>query len=261
MGRQSKVDLLAKLGEFGPIDTGRHNENTPWKVLNEEVKRAKKRQEIQEQRLAAQDRDEAQRRLLQQQRELEDVFDDATERGDSFSEEDQDADLADPMDTTTLPPAIAAPNATLPQRGVQEEYTKEECEWSRLSQYMYAPPPTREEYNREPLKKGDIFATRAEAEVKAAAAHVNMGTLTMYTHTGADHLSRRCPCQVSLPKCQQQACAVITFSKLKNGSWQCIKMCKRICEGEPDKRHVETYGGMNYTQHMVLPLQCSYTFS
>jgi len=222
MGRQSKVDLLAKLGEFGPIDTGRHNENTPWKVLNEEVKRAKKRQEIQEQRLAAQDRDEAQRRLLQQQRELEDVFDHATDR-DSFSEEDQDADLADPMDTTTLPPAIAAPNATLPQRGVQEEYTKEELQWNRLSEYMYAPPPTREEYNREPLKKGDIFATRAEAEVKAAAAHVNMGTLTMHTHTVADHLSRRCPCQVSLPKCQQQDCVVITFSKLKNGSWQCSK--------------------------------------
>ena len=145
MGRQSKVDLLAKLGEFGPIDTGRHNENTPWKDLNEEVKRAKKRQEIQEQRLAAQDRDEAQRRLLQQQ-ELEDVFDDATNR-DSFSEEDQDADLADPMDTTTLPPAIAAPNATLPQRGVQEEYTKDELQWNRLQEYMYAPPPTRVEYN------------------------------------------------------------------------------------------------------------------
>jgi len=29
MGRQSKVDLLAKLEEFGPIDTGLHNENTP----------------------------------------------------------------------------------------------------------------------------------------------------------------------------------------------------------------------------------------
>ena len=162
MGRQSKVDLLAKLGEFGPIDTGRHNENTPWKVLNEEVKRAKKRQEIQEQRLAAQDRDEAQRRLLQQQKELEDVFDDATERSDSFSEEDQDADLADPMDTT-LPPAIAAPNATLPQRGVQEEYTKEELYWMKMEEFMYAPPPTRAEYNKDPLKKGDIFATRAEA--------------------------------------------------------------------------------------------------
>ena len=30
--------------EFGPIDTGRHNENTPWKVLYEEGKRVKKRQ-------------------------------------------------------------------------------------------------------------------------------------------------------------------------------------------------------------------------
>ena len=196
------MDLLAKLEKFGPIDTGRHNENTPWKVLNEEVKRAKKRQETQEQRLAAQEREEAQRRLLQE-RQLEDVFDDASERGDSFGEEEEDANLADPMDTT-LPPAIAAPNATLPQRGVQEEYTKDELHWNKLQEYMYAIPPTRVEYNKEPLKKGDIFATRAEAEVRAAAAHVNMGTLTMHAHTVADHLSRRYPCQVSLPKSQQK---------------------------------------------------------
>ena len=188
-----------------------------------------------------------------QERQLEDVFDDASERGDSFGEEEEDEDLADPMDTT-LPPAIAAPNATLPQRGVQEEYTKEELYWMKMKEFMYAPPPTRAEYNKDPLKKGDAFATWAEAEVQAAAARVSMGALTMHAHTVADHLSRRCPCQVSLPKSQQQNCAVTFFSKLKSASWQCSTICKRVCEGEPDKRHIETYGGMNYTQYMVLPL-------
>ena len=106
-----------------------------------------------------------------QERQLEDVFDDASERGDSFGEEEEDKDLADPMDTT-LPPAIAAPDATLPQRGVQEEYTKEGLYWMKMEEFMYAPPPTRAEYNKDPLKKGDTFATRAEAEVQAAAAHV-----------------------------------------------------------------------------------------
>ena len=44
------------------------------------------------------------------------VFDGASERGYSLGEEEEDEDFAGPVDTT-LPPAIAAPNATLPQRG------------------------------------------------------------------------------------------------------------------------------------------------
>ena len=68
MGRQPKLDLLAELTKYGSLDTSRFNEDAPWKVLNEEAKRAKKRQEYQDRRLAAQAA--AQERLAEEQRQL-----------------------------------------------------------------------------------------------------------------------------------------------------------------------------------------------
>ena len=90
MGRKSKLDLLAQLKEYGSIDTSRHNEETPWKTLNDEAKRAKKRHETSNRRWAAEDRRrqaEQRQELLQQQQSDPDA---AADRGNNFDENEDE---------------------------------------------------------------------------------------------------------------------------------------------------------------------------
>ena len=233
--------------EYGSIDTSRHNEETPWKTLNDEAKRAKKRHETSNRRWAAEDRRrqaEQRQELLQEQQSDPDA---AADRGNNF-DENEDEEEDDPMEVA-LPPQAAAPDPTPPQR-----ITTGDDMFSKMGQYMSALPPTRESYSKNPLKIGDKFDSREEAEVIAAAAHVNTGVLTWNVHTHPDHFERRCPCQAHLPKNQRQKCAVITFSKLTNTKWQCSSLSKRVCEGEPDNQHIKCYGASNYSLPMILPL-------